>query len=372
MGDRDGAIMDHLRKEVLEAVDLSTLREIALVRVDRSGTIRSASAAAAAMLGYSPQELSGKDLVELAAIGGGAAIQAAIGRLALGGNESFHLQLRGRSGRRTSIRLVVRRVVESGSNDVEFITEWEETRANAGHDPASDDDGCEFKRFAYGLLSGQEAERLRVTSELHGAVAPLILTAKITLEGAMQRLASGDADNSLESMKAASLQLRDALGELGKISSELRPSLLDDLGLIPTIDWFCRQFEASYRTLRVERVIDVREQEVPDQLKLEIFRIIQEAMSNVARHSRATRVRIALMIADGELVVTVDDDGIGFRADELFYGNACLLGIGLLTLEKRVAATGGRLLLDSVAGRGTLIGAAWKVGGAQSAPAAET
>lgn len=369
MGDR--AIMDHVRDEVLEAVDLSALREIALVRIDRSGKIRSASAAAAAMLGYSPQELSGRDLVALAAIGGGAAIQAAIGRLTFDCNESFHLQLQGRSGRRTSIRLVLRRVVESRSDDVEFITEWEETRGYAGPDLAGGDARPECKRFAYGLLSGQEAERLRVTSELHGAVAPLILTAKITLEGAMQRLASGDADNSLESMKAASLQLRDALGELGKISSELRPSLLDDLGLIPTIDWFCRQFEVGYRTLRVERVIDVREQQVPDHLKLEIFRIIQEAMSNVARHSRATRARIALMIAEDELIVTVDDDGIGFHADELFYGSTCLLGIGLLTLEKRIAATGGRLLLDSVPGRGTLIGAAWKIGEAQSGPAAD-
>jgi len=359
--------MDQLRKDVREAQAPPAPREIALVRVDPSGTIRTASASAAAMLGYTPEDLAGRPLVELAALGGRAAVLAATSRFAFGTGEVFEMQLQGRSGRRTAIRLAVRRVVELASGETEFVTEWEERPIGWGQDPTSCVDGPEFKRFAYDLLSGQEAERLRVTSDLYSGVAPVIHMAKFTLERAMQQLGQGAADEALESMNEASLQLKSVLGELGKISSELRPSLLDDLGLIPTLDWLCRNYEETYRQTRVDRNIEAREQQVADHLKLEIFRIIQEALSNVARHANATRVRVTMMITaktitGDELLAMVEDDGLGFDANELFYGNSCLLGIGLLSIKKRICATGGRMLLDSVPGRGTLVGAAWKIG----------
>jgi two-component system, NarL family, sensor kinase len=354
--------MDQLRKDVREAIDPQAPRETALVRIDHDGTIRSASASAAAMLGYTPAGLAGRPLAELAALGARAPVLAAVSRFAFATGEVFDLQLEGRSGRRTPIRLAVRRLVELSSGETEFVTEWEERPATWGRDPTACEDGPESKRFAYDLLSGQEAERQRVTSELHSEIAPVIQMAKLTVERAMQQFVHGSADEALESMGEASLQLKSALTELRKISSELRPSLLDDLGLIPTIDWFCRQFERMYRKPRVERVIDVREQQVADHLKLEIFRIIQEALSNVARHAEATRAQVTLTLAGDELLATVEDDGVGFDAVELFYGSGCPPGIGLLSIRKRICATGGRMLLDSVAGRGTLIGAAWKVG----------
>ena len=348
------------RHDVRELNDWGSRRVTATVRIDAGGTIRSASASAAAMLGYTPEELVGRPLVELAAPGSRAAIEGAISRFPFGTGETFDLQLQGRSGRRTAIRLAICRLVEAGRGDVEFIAEWEARPAVDGQDTTAWDDGPEFRRFAYSLLRGQEAERLRVRGDLHDGVAPMVHMVKFTLEDAMQRLARGATRDAAEAMNAAARQLRDVLTELRKISSDLRPSLLDDLGLIPAIEWFCRQFESTHRTLRVERAIEVDEQQVADHLKLEIFRIIQEAMSNVARHAEAARVRVTLAIADDELFATVDDDGIGFAASELCYGNACPLGIGLLSIRKRICATDGRLLLDSVAGRGTLIGAAWK------------
>jgi two-component system NarL family sensor kinase len=354
--------MDQLRKDVREAQAPPAPREIALVRIDPNGTIRAASASAAAMLGYRPEDLAGRPLVELAALGGRAAVLAATSCFAFGTGEVFEMQLQGRSGRRTAIRLAVRRAVEVASGETEFVTEWEERPLGWGQDPTSCVDGPEFKRFAYDLLSGQEAERLRVTSDLYSGVAPVIHMAKFTLERAMQQFLHGTAEEALEAMNEASRQLKNVLSELGKISSELRPSLLDDLGLLPTLDWLCRNFEETYRQTRVERIIEVREQQVADHLKLEIFRIIQEALSNVARHANATRVRVTLTINGDELLATVEDDGLGFDANELFYGNSCLLGIGLLSIKKRICATGGRMLLDSVTGRGTVIGAAWKIG----------
>ena len=361
MGGKGKADMDQLRKDVSEALDPRAAREIALVRINQNGTIREASASAAAMLGYSPEDLSGRLLVDLAALGSRTAVLTATSKFAFGTGETFELQLHGRSGRRTNISVVVRQLVDVGSGETEFVTQWEEWPATRGRDPTAWDDGPESKRFVYNLLSGQEAERQRVTSDLCGGVAPVIHMVKFTVERAMQQLAQGSADEALEALGDASLQLKSVLSELGKISSELRPSLLDDLGLIPTIDWLCRQFEETYRKPLVERALDVREQQVPDHLKIEIFRIIQEALCNVARHANATRAVVTLRLLDDELLATVEDDGVSFDANELFYGNGCLLGLGLLSIKKRICATGGRMLLDSVAGRGTLIGAAWRV-----------
>ena len=353
--------MDQLRKDVSDALDPRPAREPALVRINQNGTIRAASAGAAAMLGYLPEDLSGRLLVDLAALGSRTAALVATSKFAFGTGETFELQLQGRSGRRTTIGVVVLRLVDVGDGEKEFVTEWQERPATRGRDPTAWDDGPEYKRFAYNLLAGQELERQRVTTDLYGGVAPVIHMAKFTVERAMQQLAQGSPDEALEGLGDASLQLKSVLSELGKISSELRPSLLDDLGLIATIDWLCRQFVETYRKPVVERALEVREQQIPDHLKIEIFRIIQEALSNVVRHANATRAMVTLRLVDDELLATVEDDGVSFDANELFYGNACLLGLGLLSIKKRIYATGGRMLLDSVAGRGTRIGAAWRI-----------
>jgi len=354
--------MDQRRKDMREAPDPQAPRETALVRIDPNGMIRAASASAAAMLGYTPEALAGRALGELAALGARGAVLAAVSRFAFGSGEVFDLQLEGCSGRRKRIRLAVRRSVELDSGGTEFVTEWEERQPLLSRDPTSCDDTTESKRFAYDLLIGQEAERRRVIADLHGAVAPGMYLAKFAVERAMQQLVQGSTDLAVEAMGEASRRLKDSLAELGKISSELRPSLLDDLGLLLSIDWFCRQFEEMYRKPRVERRIDVRENQVAGHLKVEIFRIFQEALSNVARHAEASRAQVTLTIAGDELLATVEDDGVGFDAVELFYGDKCLPGIGLLSIKKRICATGGRMLLDSVAGRGTLVGAAWKFG----------
>lgn len=337
------------------------LEAVAAVRLDDEGRIVEATVEAATLLGCRSEELVGRSLMDLAAEGWRAAAQGITSRILLGSLDSGELLLCGRSGRRTLLRMVARPL--DGPNHGGHVVAWTELHEGTAlaAAPAPAPAQAELQRLAYDLLSTQEEERMRVAAELHGGVAPLVVMAKFMVEDALQRLMRGAHSEAIEVLMTATARLRDVVGEVRRISMELRPSLLDDLGLLPTIEWFCRHCERAYRTLRVERVVDVEEADIPDALKLEIFRIVEEALSNVAQHANARRARVSLVRRGDELELTVVDDGSGFDAGQLFYGNACLLGVGLQSIRKRVDATRGRLLLESTPLKGTVVGAVWKL-----------
>jgi two-component system NarL family sensor kinase len=153
--------------------------------------------------------------------------------------------------------------------------------------------------------------------------------------------------------------LRNVLTELHRITAGLRPSSLDDLGLLPTITWYCRDFVQLRPRLKIRCDLRTAEDEVPAELKLQIFRIVEEAIRNVGEHAAATEAAVSLVSADGQLVLRIEDNGTGFDADRVLRGDVRLLGIGLQSIAKRVDGTGGRMEVRSVAGDGTTIIARW-------------
>jgi two-component system NarL family sensor kinase len=179
------------------------------------------------------------------------------------------------------------------------------------------------------------------------------------IEDAVRRVRDGGRAEGIELLNGAVGKLRDVLDDLLRIATELRPSLLDDLGLLPTLEWLCRTFERTYRTVRVELRIAVTEVDVPEHLKLVIFRTAEELLANVAQHANASRVKVALMRDANELSLSVQDDGDGFDAKLLSHGVHHVRGIGLRTIRERLETTGGRLALDSRPSRGARIGACW-------------
>jgi two-component system NarL family sensor kinase len=330
---------------------------MAAVRLDDNGRIFEATPAAAAMLGYSPSQLVGHTLKTLAAEEWSAAAERLTAAFVAGTAESGELVLRGRSGRRTRIHLTSRAADAPGQRVVVWRELAEEPGAAAAHEPGSE----ELHRLAYELISAQESERSRVSAELHDGVAPLVIMAKFMVEDALQRLMRGAHNEAAEVLMNAIARLRDTIGEIRRISTELRPSMLDDLGLLPTIEWFCRQCERAWRSLRIERDLRAAESDVPDALKLDIFRIVQESVTNAAQHAHANSVRVSLVRRGNELELTVTDDGSGFDATSLFAGNSALIGVGLQSIRKRVDGTGGRFILEATPLRGTVIGAVWRL-----------
>jgi two-component system NarL family sensor kinase len=329
---------------------------IAALRLDRNGRIVDATEEAASMLGFTPEALHSLTLGDLAADRWREMADGATARILCGDTKSFQLMLRGRSGRRTLVQMVSRRLDQN--DETSYVLAWSEQflQPSAG---SVGSDTTELRRLANGLLRTREVERSRVAAELHSGVAPLVVMVKFMVEDAMRRVTNGAHQEGVDLLNDAIGRLREALDEVRRISTELRPSMLDDLGLLPTIEWICRNFEETHRSVRVERQIVVSEADVPEQLKLEIFRIVEEALTNVAQHAHASRVQVALMREADDLLLWVQDDGDGFDAALHGLGAQQLRGIGLPSIRKRVEATNGRLAVESTPNRGARISATW-------------
>jgi signal transduction histidine kinase len=140
-----------------------------------------------------------------------------------------------------------------------------------------------------------------------------------------------------------------AVEAVRRMALSLRPSMLDDLGLVPALEWQAR--EVGHRTgLNVQVQAEESAGELPDAYRTCIYRVVQEALQNCARHAGASRVQVALEKAAKSVSVHVEDDGKGFAVSRT-------RGLGLLGMEERVAQLGGRLRVQSEPGRGTIVSA---------------
>lgn len=341
-----------LRRPVDAGDDTASIA--ASVRLDTEGRIREASATAAAMLGYDQRALNGRTLTDLAAQGWRDAAEVASARVRFGTANDFALLLRGRSGRLSLIEMAARPLVADGQAKA-FILEWANgrPRRQAVEGPLE----AELHRLAVSLIRGRERERLDVAKRLHDDLMPTLAMTKYLVEDAAKR---SSRDEASELLGQASASLRHVIAELSNISNALRPRLLDDLGLLPTLEWYGRGFEEAHCPISVVRVLTATEHNVPHHLKVDIFRIVQDALGNVARHAQATVVRLSLTEKDDELRLAVEDNGKGF--DTAYAFRAGDTSVGLISISKRIRATGGRFVLESRPGRGTRVGGAWALG----------
>jgi two-component system NarL family sensor kinase len=325
------------------------------VQLDADGRIRAASAGAAAMLGYEAMALAGRTLTELAADGWQEAAAVASARVRFGSTEDFALVLRGRSGRLSLIEMAPRPGARMPGTAGDFLLEWASGRVRR-EAAATVTDG-QLRQLAYALMQRREGERLDVAKRLHDELSPTLAMVKYLVEDAAQRSAQGDRADASELLGQAAASLRHVVAELRNISNALRPRLLDDLGLLPALEWYCRGFEEAHPGVLMVPLLGAAERSVPEELKVDVFRVVQDALSNVARHAQATEVRVSLAEQDGELRLSIEDNGVGFDAEAAL--RAATGSVGLLTMRKRVRATGGRIALDSRPGRGTSVVAAW-------------
>jgi two-component system NarL family sensor kinase len=333
----------------------------AVALLDESGRIVDITADAAAMLGHGPEALLGRALTELAAPGWKTVAEGISARILFGATEPFEVMLCGRSGRKTLVQMRAREIDMPTLPSGTHVVAWSQRLPRTNGSGTSCKNDLELRRLAYGLLTNHEEERSRVAAELHDGVFSLVSMAKLMIEEGLQRLRNGSQAQATEALANALGTLRDVSNEVRRISMELRPRLLDDLGLLPTIEWYCRTFSEACPGTHLERHLAAEEARIVGPLKLEIFRILQEALSNVAQHAAARNVVVELVQEGTELRLSITDDGVGFDAAQLVFGNACLLGVGLQSIRKRICATGGQLILESNLGEGTTIGAVWQL-----------
>ncbi len=209
------------------------------------------------------------------------------------------------------------------------------------------------------LLGAQEQERKRIAGELHDGLGQSLSAAKFNLEGSLVALTPCGTGRSIEIMQGAIGKVRDAIDEVRRISMDLRPAILDDLGILATIDWFCREFQQVHPNVTIDKRVTVAEGEVPEILKIVIYRIVQEAFNNVAKHARADRANVELARIGARLELRITDNGRGFDYEGCRSGGNGYKGIGLQSMGERAELSGGELRIDSRPGQGTRLEVVW-------------
>ncbi len=217
--------------------------------------------------------------------------------------------------------------------------------------------GARLRYLSSRLLSIQEEERSRTAKELHDSIGQIFLAIRHRVDSFHPTVeAMGDAA-SIASVDKILLIVQQGIEETRRISAGLRPSILDYFGIIASVDWLCEEFEKTNPICSAVKEIGMEEKDIPESLKIKIFRIVQEALNNVAKHSKATRVCVSLKKADDVIELTVRDNGIGFNGSHAHqnYGS----GFGLTSMKERTELSGGVFSIESGDGTGTTVRACW-------------
>ena len=210
------------------------------------------------------------------------------------------------------------------------------------------------------LLTAQEKERRLVANELHDSIGSALSVIKFKVEDTIQQMERGIA--TPESLKGLVPTVQQTIEESRRIQTNLRPSILDDLGILTTLDWHCREFQKIFSHIRIEKEIDISENDVPHSLKTVIYRISQEALNNIAKHSKADLITLSLRKTDGPIELTVRDNGQGFDMEKIFSMESYRKGLGLGSMRERTELSGGSFTIESIQGKGTTIRASWPAG----------
>ena len=208
-----------------------------------------------------------------------------------------------------------------------------------------------LKALAHRVVSSQEEERTRVSRELHDHICQLLVSIKYQFELVGHRLAHPGA-NPVTAIDKEIGALSKAIGEVRRISHDLRPAVLDDLGLPAALEHIGNEL-AQRSGLQVQVAAHVHEDHLPELQAVSLFRVAQEALRNVERHAGASRVDIRLEDSNERLVLRITDDGCGFDVKNVEHSKD--RGIGLTNMRERVERNGGGFQLASQQGRTELM-----------------
>ncbi len=210
------------------------------------------------------------------------------------------------------------------------------------------------------LLAVQEEERKRVASDLHDGIGQYLSALKLGLQRASPETCQAETE---EGRSPPCLQLvpviQEAIEEVRRITADLRPGILDDLGILATINWLCRRFQILHDATHIDTHIELQESEIPEPLKIVIFRLLQESLNNAVKHANARLVSVWLAKTDDGIALTVSDNGSGFDTVQVLKNESTDRGFGLISMRERVKLSGGRFTIESFPGKGTTISALW-------------
>ncbi len=208
----------------------------------------------------------------------------------------------------------------------------------------------DFQRLSAELMNAQEAERKRISQELHDELGQALTAMRINL-AALEKDLLPNFQTSRQKLIETSLLVDEMLEHVRELSHALRPTMLDELGLVPTLRWYVTRY-AERLGIEVEFEAMNLQDRPAAEIETDLYRIVQEALTNIARHAQAHRVHLRLARQESRLTALIEDDGIGFDMHKGPGADATPSGAGLFGMRERVARWGGNLTIQSRPGQG--------------------
>lgn len=208
---------------------------------------------------------------------------------------------------------------------------------------------AQLRRMSSQVLTAQEEERKRIARELHDDTAQALTSMLVRLRLLERGLGDGEARSNLGELRDLAAATLEAVRRL---ALDLRPSALDDLGLVPALHWYTDNF-GQHWGIKARFRADGLNRRLPPELELVLYRVAQEALTNVAKHARARRVRVELERHGLWVRLMVEDDGSGFHVKEAMSSKE--RGLGLFGMQERLALVGGKFHIESQPGKGTKV-----------------
>ncbi len=200
-------------------------------------------------------------------------------------------------------------------------------------------------------VAAQEEERKRIARELHDDTGQTLTALGVGLGGVEETIVQNPelAQYQIAELKLMTMR---AIDNLRQYISDLRPSVLDDMGLVSALRWYAQQY-SERAALAIDVQVTHGKRRLPSRVETVLFRIAQEGLNNIGRHARATHARLRLEFAATSVVLTIEDNGCGFIVDQVLGAHSQRRAWGLLGVQERVMLVGGKFEIDSALGRGT-------------------
>jgi signal transduction histidine kinase len=211
------------------------------------------------------------------------------------------------------------------------------------------------------LISTQEDERRKIACDLHDTIGQTLAAMKYWVEALIHSKDTDDPEEATRKLRMFVPILQNSIEETRAIYMGLRPSMLDSIGVVATLRWLRQEFCSLHPKQHVELTLDIAEEEIPEPLKIVIFRIVQESLNNIAKHSSAEWVDLLLERNGDSIKLSIKDDGVGINVESLSSRANNWNSLGLRSMRERAEFSGGTFSFESAPGQGVSISAIWPV-----------
>jgi two-component system, NarL family, sensor histidine kinase UhpB len=343
----------HLKRSERSFAAAIKSAEDSVVLADKSGVVTFLNPAAERLTGWSANRAMGQKLEKVFQVSGEAGAVEAMFRASARGDFVHEATLVTMAGREVPIEVSASLVRDDVRGTNGSVLVFRDVTVRKQYEAGLKKSQSELRLLASHLESAREAERTRIAREIHDEFGQLLTGFKIDLSW-LEKKISAQPETSRELLCEKVRTMTSLLGDMvlcvRRISAELRPGVLDDLGLAAAVEWQAKDFQR--RTgIKVAVKSEWPDGPMPREIATALFRVLQESLTNVARHAEANNVRVKLAEQDGKIILQIKDDGRGITEAELSKSGA----FGLMGMRERILPLRGLCEIHGIRGKGTTV-----------------